>query len=97
LQGGGHRFDPGILHQIRSLNDSSNNYKFQDDVLDARSLTTEYEDSTFAGNRWSSAEGHTVDALALAGDEGRSKLRKASGSRLQALIRGFPNGETYDR
>ena len=35
-----------------------------------------------------------MDALALEGDEGRGKLRKASGSRKQALIRGFPNGET---
>ena len=35
-----------------------------------------------------------VDALAEAGDEGRGKLRYASGSRKQALIRGFPNGET---
>ena len=36
-----------------------------------------------------------VDALAEAGDEGRGKLRSASGSRKQALIRGFPNGETH--
>ena len=35
-----------------------------------------------------------MDALALEGDEGRGKLRKASGSRKQALIRGYPNGET---
>ncbi len=28
------------------------------------------------------------------GDEGRGKLRKASGSRKQALIRRCPNGET---
>ena len=34
-----------------------------------------------------------MDALALEGDEGRGKLRKASGSRKQALIRGCPNGE----
>ena len=34
------------------------------------------------------------DALALIGDEGRGKLRKASGSRTQALIRRSPNGET---
>ncbi len=40
-------------------------------------------------------EGHAVDALAQAGDEGRGKLRKASGSRKQALIRGCPNGETW--
>ena len=35
-----------------------------------------------------------MDALALEGEEGRGKLRKASGSRKQALIRGCPNGET---
>ncbi len=34
------------------------------------------------------------DALALIGEEGRGKLRKASGSRTQALIRRYPNGET---
>jgi hypothetical protein len=32
--------------------------------------------------------------LAPEGEEGRGKLRKASGSRKQALIRGCPNGET---
>ena len=36
-----------------------------------------------------------VDALAQEGDEGRGKLREASGSRKQALIRGCPNGETW--
>ena len=35
-----------------------------------------------------------MDALAPTGDEGRGKLRKASGSRKQALIRRYPNGET---
>ena len=34
------------------------------------------------------------DALALIGEEGRGKLRKASGSRTQALIRRYPNGAT---
>ena len=37
---------------------------------------------------------HMVDALASGAEEGRGKLRKASGSRKQALIRGYPNGET---
>jgi hypothetical protein len=36
-----------------------------------------------------------VDALALNAEEGRGSLRKASGSREQALIRGSPNGETH--
>ena len=35
------------------------------------------------------------DALAPGADEGRSKLRKAAGSRKQTLIRGCPNGETH--
>ena len=35
-----------------------------------------------------------VDALARTGDEGRGKLRKASGSCKRAMIRGCPNGET---
>ena len=30
-------------------------------------------------------------------EEGRGKLRKASGSRKQAEIRGYPNGETHLR
>jgi hypothetical protein len=32
--------------------------------------------------------------LALGAEEGRSNLRKATGSRKQAMIRGYPNGET---
>ena len=35
-----------------------------------------------------------ADALALEVDEGRDKLRYASGSGKYALIRGFPNVET---
>ena len=34
------------------------------------------------------------DALAPIAEEGRGSLRKASGSREQATIRGYPNGET---
>ncbi len=40
-------------------------------------------------------EGHSVDALAPGGDEGRGTLRKAMGSREQALIHGCPNGATH--
>ena len=39
-------------------------------------------------------QGRTVDALVPWADEGRGKLRKSSGSRTQALIRGRPNGGT---
>lgn len=35
-----------------------------------------------------------VNALALEAEEGRDKLRYASGSGKYALIRRFPNGET---
>ena len=42
----------------------------------------------------SSYKEHRVDALAPGAEEGRGKLRKASGSRKQALNRGFPNGAT---
>jgi len=43
------------------------------------------------------SKGHLVDALALRGDEGRATLRKAAGSCEEALIRGYPNGETHLR
>ena len=41
-----------------------------------------------------SKQGHTVDALALGGDEGRVKLRKATGICKKELIRRYPNGAT---
>ena len=43
------------------------------------------------------SKGHLVDALALRGDEGRATLRKAVGSCEEALIRGYPNGESHLR
>jgi hypothetical protein len=42
----------------------------------------------------SSVEGRTVDALARTGEEGRGKLRKASGRSTHPVIRRCPNGET---
>ena len=42
----------------------------------------------------SSEEEHRVDAKAPYAEEGRGKLRKATGSRKQATNRGYPNGET---
>ena len=41
-----------------------------------------------------SVYGRTTDALASVGYEGRGRLRQASGSRQQALIRRSPNGAT---
>ena len=38
-----------------------------------------------------------VDALALEADEGRGKLRNASGSCKQAIIRRSPNEETHQQ
>ena len=37
------------------------------------------------------------DALALGGDEGRDKLRKAAGRGKYSVIRGCPNGATRSR
>ena len=42
-------------------------------------------------------EEHTVDALARCGDEGRGELRKALGSRTQAVSQRCPNGEPAGR
>ena len=42
-----------------------------------------------------SKEGRMVDALAHSGDEGRDKLRKATGRSKYPLIRGYPNGGTH--
>ena len=43
----------------------------------------------------SSEKERMVDALALDADEGRGKLRKATGRRKQSLIRRCPNVETH--
>ena len=40
------------------------------------------------------SKGRTGDALALRGDEGRGKLRKAVGRCKRPLIHGCPNRET---
>ena len=37
------------------------------------------------------------DALALGGEEGRDKLRKAAGTGTYSLIRRYPNGATRRR
>ena len=47
-----------------------------------------------AKRKKSSEEEHRADAQAPSADEGRGKLRKATGSRKQAEIRRYPNGET---
>ena len=42
----------------------------------------------------SSEQEHRADAQAPSAEEGRGKLRKATGSRKQAENRRYPNGET---
>ena len=42
--------------------------------------------------KWLSYKERRVNALASGAEEGRGKLRKATGSRKQTLIRRFPNG-----
>ena len=44
--------------------------------------------------KWSSRKGRKGNALASGADEGRDKLREATGSGTYASIRGCPNGET---
>ena len=47
-----------------------------------------------ASTKKSSEEEHRVDAQAPYAEEGRGQLRKATRSRKQTLIRGYPNGGT---
>ena len=49
------------------------------------------------GPKRSTKKGRGADAPALGADERRGKLRKATGSRTQAKIRGCLNGETRTR
>ena len=46
-------------------------------------------------NYWLSYKERRVDALALRADEGRDKLRKATGRSKYPLSRGYPNGGTH--
>jgi hypothetical protein len=94
LQPEGHRFDPGILHSIRIINDFLNravvrfhpNQKAFFDILEVKfisifffiSLKNPFRQFIIchdAKDFRSSYKGHTVDALAREGDEGRGKLR----------------------
>ncbi len=43
----------------------------------------------------SSYKEHTENALASGDEEGRDKLRKATGRSKYPIIRGYPNGETH--
>jgi uncharacterized protein Veg len=46
-------------------------------------------------NRQEAIQERMGDALALRGEEGRDKLRKAAGIGTYELIRRCPNGETF--
>ena len=46
------------------------------------------------GDEQESKEGRMADALGLGGEEGRDKLRKATGRSKYPLIRRYPNGAT---
>jgi hypothetical protein len=61
---------------------------------DPDSIPSESTGHLVRGWRGSSYKGHGVDALAPRADEGRGRLRNASGSREQTVIRRCPNGET---
>ena len=60
------------------------NYKF----------TSRTKRITNDSKKWSSYKERKGNALAPGADEGRSNLRKATGSRKQTSIRGYPNGGT---
>ena len=59
-----------------------------------RTQRERFERNADGTKQWSSYKERKGDALALGAEEGRSDLRKATGSRKQAVIRGYPNGET---
>ena len=46
---------------------------------------------------WLSYKEHRADAWALGAEEGRDKLRKATGRSKYPLSRGYPNGGTHLR
>ena len=67
---------------------SDNGSKETSSMIEKNQLVSGY------ATKKSSYKEHRVDALAPYAEEGRGKLRKATGSRKQALIRRYPNGGT---
>ena len=65
---------------------SVTNWRGQSKSTRARIHTNEKHERSYLGR--------TGDALALRGEEGRDKLRKAAGRRKWPVIRGCPNGAT---
>ena len=64
------------------------------DLLPRSQIWTGLQLVSGSDRRKSSYKEHRVDALAPYAEEGRGKLRKATGSRKQAPIRRHPNGGT---
>ena len=97
MQGGGHRFDPDILHQffLNELMACSAKIGVTTKAgIPAQDLRKKYSRGQSMSNINNKSKEHTVDALAQNGDEGRGKLRKVTGSCKHALIRKCPNGAT---
>jgi hypothetical protein len=83
------------LHATQSMQLIDNLVRRKKERKPERSFVRERsEEFRFLRITEESYSGLTVDALAPSADEGRGTLRKAPGSRVQALIRGSPNGET---
>ena len=53
------------------------------------------KDQAFKCNKRLSKKEHRADALAPEAEEGRDKLRKATGRSKYLMIRGYPNGGTH--
>ena len=107
LQAGGQRFESARLHVRKRATvfdsrwreaavffDGQCRASTQDKHRRRQTQRSMRETSTHTRTRSQGKEEHTVDALARCGDEGRGELRKALGSRKQAVSQGCPNGGT---
>ena len=66
----------------------------RDGVVRVRKSTRKDFKASHRGDLERGTQGLMVNALVPTGEEGRSKLRKASGSCKRAKNRGYPNGVT---
>ena len=98
LQAGGHRFESGNLHYGRGgrglIRESPQGRRFYDIMERTKQEYKSENTRTSKSTHMRSRQGRMGDALALGGEEGRDKLRKAAGRRKWPLIRGCPNGAT---
>ena len=88
--------DPRLAHRARdrTLTTAQQEKRFRKDQFWVKETILLNNWSQDQNRRKSSYKEHRVDALAPYADEGRGKLRKATGSRKQAPIRRYPNGGT---